>query len=94
MHQGNRRNALSGLRIRGDAVRNGCSVLRQDLHISLRRVDRVRRQRIRAENPDVLQELDRRHAVLFPDLRHLVIHLRRVECEHASRFDILLIDPL
>ena len=59
-----------------------------------RRADAVGRQCIRSEDSDMLHKLDGRHIILFPQLGHLVVHLRHMERKYSSRLYILLIGPL
>ena len=72
---------------------HGRSVLREDLHVMFRRADAVGRQRIRPEDSDMLHKLDGRHIILFPQLGHLVVHLRHMERKYGSRLHVLLICP-
>lgn len=51
-------------------------------------------QRIQAEDTDMLHKLNGRHIILFPQLGHLVVHLRHMERKYGSRLYILLIGPL
>ena len=69
-------------------------MLCEDLHIMFRRADAVGRQRIRAEDTDMLHKLNGRHIILFPQLGHLVVHLRHMERKYGSRLHVLLIGPL